>query len=110
MSARAIIEAEIEKVDRAAILLHRDGSIIALRRDSHHGELRSEIVRRGITLGTEGGTPGFVSNTGRFLSRPEAYALARKSKQVTAKQDDDLEAIEFSRMRQDVKDYTRGKA
>lgn len=81
------------RVDRAAVLFPQGGNwgdggwspgphIHTLKKDSYHDEIISDYFhgkKFGRTLET---IRGFISDEGKFLTREEAYALAREAGQV----------------------------
>lgn len=53
-----------------------DGTVVQGRR---HGDCLAEIVRRGLKrkYGSSNETQGFITSTGRYVTRTEAYRLQK---------------------------------
>jgi hypothetical protein len=77
-----------EHVDRAAIRLD-DGTVLSHEEDSGHGDiLVAHKLVKSLNSDWDEAPPhyrGFISSTGKYLTRDEAFKLARKAGQVARK-------------------------
>lgn len=77
---------EIERIDRAALLLPGSNEVVTLPRPARHHTIIHDLANRGIGIEARAGaTQGFTTSTGRFVKRGPAVEIARLAGQLIRK-------------------------